>query len=682
MKTLTKGLFLFLILVNISWSQTKFEDAVAQNFRNKNAAAAGFFDNELNLHTASIVRKEGSYYLEIGKYDAKGIYSAFRGFELRNSTPDVKVKFNNDGSRIASLEISPEESVLSVFDVNAGVLINDVDVPGGTDFYITPDARFVAVSGSSNSVLVDIFEGEIVLAYTNEVVLGMSSDGNTLFSKNGNNINYIETKTGSKRRSFGLTGFKTIEFDERGELIMCSFGSYIKLFKLTENNIVGVKEVLNVSSQPRVSTGFNYFVLDNINGPDRGVFNIGGSLMYKSKIEKYNPSKTVFVFNKEENRMALLTDRGVDVYDFDMIKYYNKLIQKYPDLFIQDVKFETDQDQENRADRIKFQKDVMVKNIADEMKVSEGLIKQNQKNSLGLVEVKLIGLGYYDPQSELYEITISIPVDYGKTQDVTTKVKVPKFQAEVFTNNALKFKAYAMRQQNREQTGLDVFNVTIINDLNSTNHRCLMHRTLPLIKMSYEEQYNAGQKSFEMRNWYDAILYLSDMPDDFSKNNTVDYMLGQAIPLFFEDKWSSVLSLSTTRDSLVVLRSLADFPQSFKLYSDVEKMRQNTINNIMDARLDYASYLKGEKRYNEAIEYMDAWITPKYYDKYSSKEYDYEYFKSKALLLRNNIFVSAAKGSMEVGNYSYAYDMLSRVTTDYAEYNEVQSLLEEAKRKK
>jgi hypothetical protein len=200
--------------------------------------------------------------------------------------------------------------------------------------------------------------------------------------------------------------------------------------------------------------------------------------------------------------------------------------------------------------------------------------------------------------------------------------------------------------------------------------------------MSYEEQYNAGQKSFEMRNWYDAILYLSDMPDDFSKNNTVDYMLGQAIPLFFEDKWSSVLSLSTTRDSLVVLRSLADFPQSFKLYSDVEKMRQNTINNIMDARLDYASYLKAEKRYNEAIEYMDAWITPKYYDKYSSKEYDYEYFKSKALLLRNNIFVSAAKGSMEVGNYSYAYDMLSRVTTDYAEYNEVQSLLEEAKRKK
>jgi hypothetical protein len=209
-----------------------------------------------------------------------------------------------------------------------------------------------------------------------------------------------------------------------------------------------------------------------------------------------------------------------------------------------------------------------------------------------------------------------------------------------------------------------------------------MHRTLPLLKMSYDEQYNAGQKFFEMRNWYEAILYLSDLPDDFSKNNTVDYMLGQAIPLFFEDKWSSVLNLSTTRDSLVVLRNLADFPQSFKLHSDVEKMRQNTINNIMDARLDYASYVSGEKRYSEAIEYMDAWVTPKYYDVFSSKEYDYEYYQSKAMLLKNNIFVSAAKSSMEVGNYSYAYDMLTRVTQDYPEYRDIQYLLEEAKRKK
>jgi len=682
MKTLIKVLSIFFILLNVSRSQTKFEDAVALNFRNASIASAGFFDNDFNLHTAMIIRREGSYYLEIGKYDARGGYSAYKGFDLNDYVTDARVKFSSDGSKVAVLEITPDNSVLSVYDVNSGVMINDIDVDSGKDFFITPDARYAVVSGSINSVLIDVFEGEIIFAYSNEVALGMSRDGNTVFSKNGNNIDYLDTKTGKKIRGFGLSGFKTIEFDEKGELIFCSFGNYIKLFKLTENNIVGVKEVLDVSSQPRVSPGFNYFILDNISGPERGVYNIGGTFLYKSRIDKYNPSKTVFVFSKYENRMALLTDRGVDVYDFDMMRYYNKLIQKYPDLFLQNVKFETDKDQENRAEQIKMQKDVMVKNVAEEMKVSEGLIKQNQKNSLGLVEVKIIGLGLYDPATELYDITLALPVDYGKVQNVSTKVRIPKFQAEVFTNNALKFKAYAMRQLNREQTGLDVFNVTIINDLNSTNHRCLMHRTLPLIKMSYDEQYNAGQKFFEMRNWYDAILHLSDLPDDFSKNNTVDYMLGQAIPLFFEDKWSSVLSLSTTRDSLVVLRSLADFPQSFKLYSDVEKMRQNTINNIMDARLDYASYLNTEKRYNEAIEYMEAWVTPRYYDLYSSKEYEYEYYQTKAMLLKNSIFVTVAKKSMEVGNYSYAYEMLSRVTQDYPDYRDVQYLMEEAKSKK
>ncbi|MCU0372710.1 MAG: hypothetical protein MUE56_05655, partial [Ignavibacteria bacterium] len=656
MKTIIRGLFLFLILVNLSWSQNKFEDAVALNFRNTSVASAGFYDNELNLNTAMIVRREGTYYLEIGKYDAKGSYSAYKGFDLSNYEGEAKVKFNADGSRIAILEISPDNTVLSVFDVSAGVLINDIDVPGGNDFFITPDAKYAVVSGSSNSVLADVFNGEIVLSYGSEVVLGMSRDGNTLFSRNGNNISYLETKTGKKIRGFALSGFKTIEFDERGELIICSFGSYIKLFKLTENNIVGVKEVLNVSNQPRVSAGFNYFILDNMSGSERGVYNIGGTLLYKARIDKYNPAKTVFIFSKDENRMALLTERGIDAYDFDMMRYYNKLVQKYPDLFLQDVKFETDKDQENRADRIKLQKDVMVKNVADEMKVSEGIIRQNQKNSLGLVEVKIIGIGIYDPASELYDINIAIPVDYEKFQNVSTKVKVPKFQAEVFTGNVMKFKAYALRQLNREQTGLDVFNVTIVNDLNSTNYRCLMHRTLPAVKMSCEEQYNTGQKFFEMRNWYEAILHLSDMPEDFSKNNTVDYMLAQAIPAFFEEKWSGVLGLSTTRDSLTVLRNLSDFPQSFKLYSDVEKMRQNTINNIMDGRLEYANYLNGEKRYSEAIEYMDAWITPKYFDKYSFKEYDYEYYKSKALVLKNTICVTAAKISMEVGNYSYAYD--------------------------
>jgi hypothetical protein len=682
MKTLIKGILILLVLVNVSVSQTKFEDAVALNFRNTNVASAGFYDNDLNLHTAMIVRKEGSYYLEIGKYDAKGTYSAYKGFDLGNYAGDAKVKFNSDGSRVAILEISADNTVLSVFDLNAGVLINDVDVPGGNDLFITPDAKYAVVSGSANSVFIDVFEGEIVFAYSNEVVLGMSRDGNMVFSKNGNNISYLETRTGKKIRGFSLPGFKTIEFDERGELIMCSMGNYIKLFKLTENNVVGIKEMLNVPQQPRVSSGFNYFVIDNINSFERGVFNIGGTQMYKSKIDKYNPAKTVFVFSKDENRMALLTERGVDAYDFDMIKYYNKLTLKYPDLFLQDVKFETDKDQENRADRVKFQKDVMVKNVADEMKVSEGIIRHNQKNSLGLVEVKLIGIGYYDPSTELYDITLAIPVDYAKFQNVTTKVKILKYQAEVFANNSMTFKAYALRQLNKEQTGLDVFNILIVNDLNSTNHRCLMHRTLPAGKMSYEELYNAGTKSFEMRNWYEAILFLSDLPDDFSKNTTVDYMLGQAIPAFFDEKWGYVQSLSPVRDSLTMLRYLSDFPKSFKLYSDVERTRQIVVNSIMDARIDYANYLNGDKRYSDAIEFMDAMVTPKYYDMYSGVEYDYEYYKSKAVPLKNNLLFTVGKRSIDGGNYTRAIEMLNRITPDFPEYSEAQRLLEESKRNK
>lgn len=672
-------LIIVLFFVTSLFSQTKFEDAVALNFKNANVANAGFFDISGNLNTAKISTRDGSYYVEYGVYDANGTYSVKRMFEMNSYTNEFKVRFSADGSKLAVLELSSDKNLLSFFDLQSGMLIQDFDAENINNFFLTPDSKYIVASGPSNSILFDIYDDNILIDYAGESVMDISEDGNTLFCKNGGNIDYIDTKSGKKLKTFALKDFRSIDFDERGELILCSFQGYIKLFKLTQNGIIGIKEISNVSLQPVPTPTFNYFLVEDPNGSKRGLFNLGGKQVYKAKIENYSQSKSSYVFSGDEKKFALLSDKGTEVYDFEVMKYYNKISQKFPDLFTTKVDFETEQDQVNRADRFKIQKQTIVSNVADELKVSEGVIKQNQKNSLGLVEVKIFSIGMYDPNTEMYDVTLTLPTDYAMYENVSAKVKIAKFQAEIFSQNFQKFKAYALRQLNKEQTGLDVFDVTIVNDLNNTNYRCIMHRTLPVTKTNYDEQFNLGQKSFEQRNWYDAIIYLSDFPDDYAKNSVIDYMLGQGIPNFFDEKWSYVQTLNPVRDSTTLLKYISDFPKTFKLYSDVTKLRQNVVNSIMESRLDYANSYFVDKRYSDALDFIDASVTPTYYDLYSGASYDYEYYNTKLVPFRNNVLVVVAKRSIEGGNYDRAITLLERVTKDYPEYSEVDKLLSDAK---
>ncbi len=675
-------LLILLFLTSSLFSQTKFEDAVSLNFKNSNVANAGYFDNSGNLNTARISTRDGSYYVEYGAYDAFGTYSVKRAFEMNSYTNDFKIRFSPDGTKLAVLELSQDKNLLSFFDLQSGQLIQDFDAEQINNFFLTPDSKYIVASGPSNSILFDIYEDNILLNYAGESVMDISEDGNTLFCKNGSNIDYIDTKTGKKLRTFPLKDFRSIDFDERGELILCSFQGYIKLFKLTQNGIIGIKEISNISFQPVPAPTFNYFLVDDPNGAKRMLFNLGGKLVYKSKIDNYSASKSSYVFSNDEKHFALLSDKGTEVYDFEVMKYYNKISQKFPDLFQTKVEFETEQDQVNRADRFKIQKQTIVSNIADELKVSEGLIRQNQKNSLGLVEVKIFSIGIYNPNTEMYDVTLTLPTDYTMYENSYAKVKVPKFQAEIFSQNFQKFKAFALRQLNKEQTGLDVFGVTIVNDLNNTNYRCIMHRTLPVTKTNYDEQFNSGQKSFEQRNWYDAIINLSDFPDDYAKNSVIDYMLTQSIPNFFDDKWSYVQTLNPVRDSINILMYLSDFPKSFKLYSDVTKLRQTVVNNIMESRLDKANGYFADKRYTDALEFIDAAISPSYTDIYTGTTLDYEYYNTKLVPFRNNVLVIVAKRSIEGGNFDRAIELLNRVTKDYPEYSEVDKLLSDSKSQK
>ncbi len=668
-----------LFLCTSVFSQTKFEDAAALNFKNTNLANAGYFDKSGNLNTAKITTKDGSYFLETGIYDANGTYSPRRMFEMNSYTTEFKIRFSADGSKLAVLELSSDKNLLSYFDLTSGALIQDFDAEQINNFFLTPDSKYIVASGNTNSILYDIYEDNVVLNYAGENVLDISEDGNTIFCKNGTNIDYLETKSGKKLKTFPLKEYRTIEFDAKGELILCSFAGSIKLFKLTQTGIINIKEINNVSMQPVASPSFDYFLVDEPGQSKRMLFNLGGKLVYKSKIENYNIPKSNYVFSNDEKLFALLSDRGTEVYDFDVMKYYNKLSQKHIDLFQTNVQFETDQDQINRADRFRMQKQVLVSNVADELKVSEGIIRQNQKNSLGLIDVKLLSIGVYNPNNEMYEVTLSLPTDYTIYENVTAKVKVPKFQAEIFSQNYTKFKSYALRQLNKEQTGLDVFDVVIINDLNNTTYRCIMHRSLPVDKVSYDELFANGQKSFEQRSWYDVILSLSDFPEDYSKNSVVDFMLNQAIPYFFDEKWSYVQSLNTTRDSTMLLKYISDFPKTFKLYSDVKKLNQTVVNSIMEARLDKANAYVADKSYTDALEYINSCLTQSYNDVYSNNIVEYEYYSSKVVPLRNNLLVKIAKLSIDGGNYDRAIDLLNQVTRDYPEYNEVEKLLTEAK---
>jgi hypothetical protein len=85
--------------------------------------------------------------------------------------------------------------------------------------------------------------------------------------------------------------------------------------------------------------------------------------------------------------------------------------------------------------------------------------------------------------------------------------------------------------------------------------------------------------------------------------------------------------------------------------------------------------------YIDALDYFNANVTPKYKDVYSSREFDYEFYFSKAVPVKNAVLHELGKKSIEGGNWQRAIDMLSQVTKDYADYADVEKLLSEAKSK-
>lgn len=222
---MNKKILLSLVIILLAslnlYAQTKFDDAVAMNFKNTTVAVAGYFDDGNNLVIARQIAKEGSYYLEIGKYDDNGQYTVKKILELNNDPEEVKVRFNFDGSKAGILEISQDRTALTYVDLGSGEVVQDFKLESVNNFFLTPDGRSIVVTAGSGSMLFDIGEGEPIINYSGEMVYGISSDGNTLFCRNGGNIDYLETKTGKKIRSFPMKDLKSIDFDGRGEIMLC-----------------------------------------------------------------------------------------------------------------------------------------------------------------------------------------------------------------------------------------------------------------------------------------------------------------------------------------------------------------------------------------------------------------------------------------------------------------------------
>jgi hypothetical protein len=310
------------------------------------------------------------------------------------------------------------------------------------------------------------------------------------------------------------------------------------------------------------------------------------------------------------------------------------------------------------------------------MKINEMNIKSTQAGSLGVVDIKIVGIGFYDPNYEMYDVTLAIPVNYTATKNVIAKVKVPKVQAEIFSKNWQNFKVTGLRIINDNLTGVYVFNVQIINDINSTVYRCIIHRTLPVHTTSFDDKYVLATKNYEMRNWYDAIIYMSDFPDDFLKNSVIDVMMKNAISNYFDEKWRTVNSMSANNVNQILIY-LSDFPPTWSNYQDVDAYRKRVVNSVFEARVQKVKDMVSEKSYSEALEYLNSNVLKGLKDIYSGNVYEFE-GAGDLVQLKNKMYFEIGKRSIEGGNYDRAIEMLKLVTEDYADYSEAQKLLSEA----
>lgn len=683
MKT-TKLLFLFAFLfISYSFvsSQTVFEDAVALNFKTDGTFHTAAFTPAGQLVTAKIVKSMGANLLEIGIFDDKGAYTKKTNIELSDELLELKAKFNKNVDKIILFSKLTDDRAFQIADVNTGEITNDLEPGEIGNFDFSPDGNTIAFSSGNSSFLLELAEGNVIKSYKDNLFLSFNKDGSMIYCKGKNDvINYLNTKTGEVIKSYLLKDFKSIDFEFNGELIACAYPPFLRFFKLSQTGAVEVKDYENLFSAPTFSSNFEYIVSDDNNGGKRNVYSLKEGLIYEAKIETYQPGKEKIIISPDDKKMVLLSEKKIYVYDFEMIKYFSKMSKRFSDLYQTSDQFQTDQDLINRAERVKSRKTDLLNVFKDEMKINEINIKNSQASSLGVVDIKLVGIGFYDPNYEMYDVTLAIPVNYTATKNVTAKVKVPKVQAEIFSKNWQNFKVTGLRIVNDNLNGVYVFNIQIINDINSTVYRCIIHRTLPVHTSSFDDKYALATKNYEMRNWYDAIIYMSDFPDDFLKNSVIDVMMKNAINNYFDEKWRMVNSMSANNINPILIY-LSDFPPTWSNFQDVESYRKRVVNSVFDARVQKVKDMVNDKSYSEALEYLNNNVLKGLKDIYSGNVYEFE-GAGDLVQLKNKMYFEIGKRSIEGGNYDRAIEMLSLVTEDYADYSEAQKLLSEAKSSK
>jgi hypothetical protein len=667
-------LFLF---SSYSHSQTVFEDAVALNFKADGTFTTAAYNPSGVLVTAKVNKSSLGVYLEIGQFDEKGTYTKKMLIDLDNDLVDLRARFNGNVDKIAFYSKMVDDRAFQIADVNTGEIITDIEPGEIGNFDFSPDGKTVAFSAGINSYLFELTEGAMIQTYKDNLFLSFSKDGGMIYCKGKNDaVNYLNTKSASLIRTFILKDYKSIDFEFNGELVAAAYPPFLRFFKLSQNGAVEVKVLENLFTIPSFSSSFEYVVSDDNSAGKRNVYSLKEGLIYEAKIESYQQGKERIIFSPDDKKMVLLTDKKIFCYDFEMIKYFSRMSKRFADLYQTNDQFQTDQDLISRAERVKSRKKDLLTVFIDEMKVNEITIKNTQVNSLGVVDIKLVGIGFFDANTEMYDVTLAIPVNYTITKNVTTKVKVPKIQAEIFSNNWQKFRVTGLRIINDNLTGVYVFNVQIINDINSTVYRCIIHRTLPVHTASFDDKYNLASKNYEQRNWYDAIIYMSDFPDDFLKNSVIDVMMKNAISNYFDEKWRTVNSMNSNNVNQILIY-LSDFPSNWSQISDVESYRKRVVNSVFDARVQKVRDMVGDKSFTEALEYLNNNVLKGLKDIYSGNVYEYE-STNDIVPLKNKLYFEIGKRSMEGGNYERAIEMLKQVTSDFPEYSEAQKLLNDA----
>lgn len=676
--------FKLLVLITISilfytysYSQTVFEDAVALNFKADGTFTTAAFNPAGELITAKVNKSSLGTYLEIGKFDDKGTYTKKMIIELSDDLVDLRAKFNKNVDKIMMFSKLPEDRSFQLADVLTGEIVNEIESGDVGNFDFSPDGATIAFSSGANSYLFELTEFTPIMTYKDNTFLSFSRDGKIVYCKGKNDaINYLDTKTGIPNKTYTLKDYKSIDFEFNGELIACAYPPYLRFFKLSQSGAVEVKNYENLFTVPSFSTNFEYIVSDDNSAGKRNVYSLKEGLIYEAKIESYQPGKERIIISPDDKRMVLLTDKKIFYYDFEMIKYFARMSKRFGDLYQTNDQFQTDQDLISRGERVKSRKSDLLTVFKDEMKINEITVTNTQRNSLGVVDIKLTGVGFYDPNTEMYDVTLAIPVNYTTTKSVTAKVKVPKIQAEIFSKNYQNFKVSGLRIINDNLNGVYIFNVQIINDINSTVYRCIIHRTLPVHTASFDDKYNLATKNYEMRDWYNAIIYMSDFPDDFLKNSVIDVMMKNAINSYFDEKWRTVNSLSSNNVNQILIY-LSDFPPTWSQYQDVEAYRKRVVNSVFDARIQKVKDAIADKSYTEALDYLNNNVLRGLKDIYSGNVYEFE-GSSEIGPLKNKMYFEIGKRSIEGGNYDRAIEMLKLVTEDYPDYSEAQKLLYEA----